>query len=651
MMRFLCAVALASTSVAIPLSSQTSQTAPAAPEATLRIDSRAVLVDVLVTDRNGAPVKGLKQNAFTVNEQGKPQTISFFEEHTSIPGPPKEMPKLPPNVFSNFSPFPDPPAVNVLLLDSLNTRMENQQVVHKQALKFLKSAKPGTRMAIFTMGLGLHFVQGFTDDPSLLLAALNNKNNNEVQPSVMIQSQSESNANANLIAMMSATASSAGGATASAASPAMISALSSFLGTNEGSRTIDRGLHSMELLQSLATFLTGFPGRKNVIWFSESFPLVVQGNVDPQLKDIFDKTMSMLAAARVAIYPVDSRGVDTASFYQADNQLPSSTSAPYQIMGVDSGPSGSPHSGSPGAQVSGLQQQDSDRAMARYTEEVVAKETGGKAVMETNGFAQVIDDITSSSADFYTLSYAPTDQKMDGSYRKIDVKVAGGHYNLTFRRGYPATDAALPGSALLTRAKEVQQLAAKNPGQVDPLMPFMDLGMPQSEQILFKVLVKPLPEKPAADASQATPPATATPAPVSSPASTSNPAPPTDSTPTTNPTPKKALPIRYKVDFAIDLSDLMFDQDADGQHKGALSLSILAYDRYGNIASRKETQATLAIKPEVWDIYKKTGLLFSTQIDVPKGQYWLRIGLYDQSSAKVGTLEIPLSSVTTVAQK
>jgi hypothetical protein len=111
------------------------------------------------------------------------------------------------------------------------------------------------------------------------------------------------------------------------------------------------------------------------------------------------------------------------------------------------------------------------------------------------------------------------------------------------------------------------------------------------------------------------------------------------------------LPIRYKVDFAIDLSDLTLDSDADGMHKGALSVSILAYDRYGNIASRKDTQASLAIKPQVWEIYKKTGLLFSSQIEVPKGQYWLRIGIYDQSSAKVGTLEIPLSSVTTVAQK
>jgi VWFA-related protein len=660
--RSMCTIALAAISLAIPLSAQTNQPAAAAPEATLHITSRAVLVDVLVTDRNGAPVKGLKQSAFTLNEQGKPQTISFFEEHTGAPpGPPKEMPKLPPNVFSNFSPFPDPPAVNLLLLDSLNTRMENQSLVHKQALKFLKSAKPGSRMAIFTMGLGLHFVQGFTDDPTLLLAALNTKTNNEVQPSVMIQSQSESNANANLVGMMSQTVSSAGGVTSSAASAGMISALSGFLGENDASRTTDRVLLTCENMQRLATFLTGFPGRKNVIWFSESFPLVTPNggsmsgsNVDPQRSGELAKTMAMLSAARVALYPVDSRGTDTASFYQADNQLPASTSAPYQIMGVDSSPNGRGGGNAPGSQVGGLQQEDTDRATARYTEEEMAKETGGKAYVGSNGFAQIIDDVTSSSADFYTLSYAPTDQKMDGTFRKIDVKVAGGHYNLSFRRGYPATDAALPGSALVTRAHEIQQLAAQNPGQVDPLIPFMDLGMPQAEQILFKVLVKPIPEPKTPIATQAPQPATAaSPSPQATAATArpTAPAPPTDPTPTTNPTPKKTLPIRYKVDFAIDLSDLTLDSDADGMHKGALSVSILAYDRYGNIASRKDTQASLAIKPQVWEIYKKTGLLFSSQIEVPKGQYWLRIGIYDQSSAKVGTLEIPLSSVTTVAQK
>ena len=634
--RSLCSIALAISLIAAPLSSQTNQPLAPAEGATLHINSSAVLVDVLVTDRDGRPVKGLKQDAFTVNEQGKPQTISYFEEHTGVQGPPKEIPKLPPNVFSNFSPFADPPAVNVLLLDSLNTRMQSQSEVHKQALKFLKSAKPGSRMAIFTMGLGLHFVQGFTDDPTLLLAALNNRKNNELQPSVMIESQAESNNNANLVAMMSSPVGGGPGGTTSAASPAMISALSNFMEENNASRTTDRVLLTMELMQKLATFLDGFPGRKNVIWFSESFPLVRQNSdgtqpgPDSQAGTAFGKTMAMLAAARVALYPVDARGADPSGFYQAQNQLPA-LSSPSQITGNG------------GAQVAGLAAEDSNRAMSRYTQEEMAKETGGKAFIGTNGMAEVIDDITSSSADFYTVSYVPTNQKMDGSYRKIEVKVAGGHYNLSYRRGYPAIDASLPGSAMTIRAQELEKLAAQNPGAVDPLMPFMDLGMPQSQQILFKVLVKPIGEVPYPEASPAAPaPDAATAAP---------PTPPTDRTPAINPAPKKGPLTRYKVDFAIDLKDLRLSQDSDGLHKGALSLSILAYDRYGNIVSRKETQATLAIKPEVWDIYQKTGLLFQTEIPIPKGQYWLRIGLFDLGSGKVGTLEVPLDSVTVVAKK
>ena len=645
--RSLCTIALALSSIAVPLGSQTSQPASPAPEATLHINSSAVLVDVLVTDRDGRPVKSLKQSDFTVSEQGKPQTISFFEEHTTAaPEKVKEIPKLPPNVFSNFSPFPEPPAVNLLLLDSLNTHTNNQSEVHRQALKFLKSAKPGSRMAIFTMGLGLHFVQGFTDDPSLLLAALNDKKNNEVQSSVMLKSMEENNAQANLVGMMSS-AQSAGAGTVPSASPEMIAALSNFFAETDGAQAADRTLLTLENLQRLATFLTGFSGRKNVIWFSESFPLTRQNIVDPQLANEFEKTMAMLASARVALYPVDSRGVDTAAFYQAGNKLPGSTSAAYQIIGVDSAPSGAGGRNAPGSQVGSLQQEDQDRATSRYTEDEMAKESGGKAFMETNGLAQVIDDITSSSGDFYTLSYVPANQKMDGSYRKIEVKVAGGHYNLSYRRGYPASDAALPGSAMTMRAQEVRKLAAQNPGAVDPLIPFMDLGMPQSQQILFKVLVKPLPQKPAPDTSQATPAASSTPAA----ATATAPTPAKDSTPTTNLASDKGPQTNYKVDFAIDLKDLPLSQDADGDHKGALSVSIFAYDRYGNIASRKETQATLGIKPEVWAIYQKTGLLFQSQIPIPKGQYWLRIGIFDQGSGKVGTLELPLDAVTTVAQK
>jgi len=568
-----------------------------APEsgATLHINSRAVLVDVIVTDSHGNPVTGLKQDAFSLADQGKAQTISYFEEHKAgEPAKAVEFPKMAPNVFTNFSPFPRPPAVTVLLLDSLNTHMENQSYVHAQAMKFLKTAKPGSRMAIFAMGLGLHFIQGFTDDPALLAAALNNKKNNEVQTSVMLKGQDESNAQANVIAMMSASM----GNGATAASAGSIAALQNFFQENDNSRTVDRDLLTMENFQRLATFLNSFPGRKNVIWFSEAFPLVIGNGFDPRLGDVAAKTMDMLAAARVAIYPVDAAGSAPLAIYQAQTNMPATMHDPVSLLD---------------AQNSSRLNEDSDRNANQTTMKMVAEATGGKAFTNGNGLAQIIGDIAASSANFYSLSYSPTDTKMDGSYRKVEVKVQGGNYKLSYRRGYIALDDNLPGSGEMLREKAIHQLAEKNPGAVDPLLPFMDLGMPQSQQILYEAKIQPVPvgDRP-------------------------------------EPGDPKSAASRYTVDFAVDAKDLRLPQGPDGLRTGALNISLIAYDRYGNVMSRKDHIVQLQIKPDVWAVYQNTGVQLHADIAVPKGQYWLRTGIYDQKSRKVGTMEIPLGSVQTL---
>jgi len=571
-----------------------------APVTNLRITSRSVLLDVVVTDKNGAPVTGLKQDAFSVTEQGKPQAISFFEEHKAAPQQqPVEIPKLPVNVFTNFSPIPLPPAVNVLLLDSLNTQMDNQSFVHTQAMKFLRGAKPGSRMAIFTMALGLHFVQGFTDDPAVLVAALNNKKNNEVQSSVMIKGQEETNAQQTVLGMMSAPAPGAGGGTVASAD--MIAALANFFQENDDSRSVDRAIVTLTNLQRLATFLNGFPGRKNVIWFTESVPWLTGGHFSPQLEVQYKKAMEMLTAARVALYPVQAAGVWTQGFYQASTTLNPTTSMPGQLIGAN------------GAQTSSLSAESSQRNMDQETLKMYARDSGGKAFVSTNGLSEVIADINSSSADFYTLSYTPANGKMDGSLRTIDVKVAGGKYDLSYRRSYYASDEDLPGAALATRAQVVQKLAAQNPGAVDPLLPFMDLGMPQTEQILYKALIKPLSEAPPS---------------------------PSDAKPTT-----KGPQKRYSVDFALDLKDLDLKLDSNGLHNGTLTLSLIVYDRYGEVASREDHLVALNIKPDVYAIFQQTGVQLHAEIRVPKGQYWLRTGVYDQASHKVGTMEVPLAAV------
>jgi len=611
---------------------------------TLSVTSRAVLVDVLVTDSSGKPISGLNQNAFTLTEDGKPQTVTFFEEHAGKPPAPAQMPQLPPNVFSNFSPFPQPDVVNVLLLDSLNTTMNSQGWVNKQALKFLKSARPGQRMAIFTMDLGLHFIQGFNDDPTVLAAALENKKNNPVQASVMLKSQSETVAEQSLIGLMNQVTPNGDGTVSPQASPQAIAALQTFITENDTSRSTDRIFLSLSNLQRLAAFLNGFPGRKNILWFAEKVPTIFAGGTsalgsvetsispdqaaaefaagvastgsantgNPALENEIKKTLAMLAAARAAIYPIDPRGAQSAQLYGADTVLPAGIAASGQLIG----PAGGASSGSNGGAyfTNSVTSENVERNNDQIAAQIVAEQSGGHAYANINGLADVIAKVSDESNHFYTLSYRPTNEEMNGVYRRIDVKVAGGHYRLSYRRGYFAEEDALPGSSLETERKEIAALAAKNTGAVDPLLPFMSLGMPLSEQILYKVRVNPVAAA--------------------------------DNQPQGQVQDKDKS--RYKVDFALDTTDLALLPEADGARKGVLNVSLILYDRYGTVVSREDHLVQLNFKPEQYEAVKQVGVQLHALLAVPKGNYWLRTGIFDRASHRVGTMEIPLAAVKPV---
>jgi len=293
----------------------------------------------------------------------------------------------------------------------------------------------------------------------------------------------------------------------------------------------------------------------------------------------------MLGAARAAIYPVDARGSSTANLYTAENNPKN----PEDMQEVGAGPG----------------REDGERNSDQIDEQILAEQSGGRAFVNTNDLSGVIDKVTSNSSHFYTLSYVPTNAKMDGGWRKIDVKVEGGKYSLSYRRGYFAVDTDLPSGV---RNKKARKLAAQNSEIIDPLLPFMDLGMPQSQQILYKIRIVPV----AAGKNE--------------------------------PAGKKDKN-RYKIDFAIDLNDLNLDLGADGLHKGTLNISLIVYDRYRNVISREDHAVDLNIKLDVYAVFQNTGLQLHAEAAVPNGNFWLRTGVYDQRSRKVGTMEIALAAV------
>lgn len=616
MKRSMFALSLASCLVTVCLPAQEN---PTGSDTTLRINSRAVLVDVIVTDKSGNPVTGLKKGAFTITERGKPQSINFFEEHRGLTSEQMEkvqLPKLPPDVFSNYSPIAAPPAVNILLLDALNTPMADQMYLRQSAKNFLKSLRPGSRLAILTLSMRLHFVEGFSDDPALLAQALGYSKGDRAEPTVLVQSQEETAAQNTVIGLMNAQVGAGPGATTSAAAAGMIQSFQQFLAETSYSQTADREYRTVQALQQLASYLAAFPGRKNLIWLSGAFPLDIFGLTDMRFTDTTQKTVNLLAAARVALYPVDVRGGWTHRLYTAENVLDPTVRTPQQMMGPPEAfaPAGADPSTLNAGQSSvtetsgafahavtaeSVASNSSNAAMDR-----VAEDTGGKAFYNGNDLTGIIQKVVSSSSDFYTLAYTPADTHMNGAFRRIDVEVPG-DYRLSYRRGYYARDEDLPGAAQGAQTRAIQQ-AANSPG-ADPLQPFMDFGLPQTGQILYKERIVPAPASPD-DA-------------------------------------EKDGKAHYKIDIAVDLKDLDLKLDSDGMHKGSLNLSLIVYDKYGQVASRRDHRVELDIKPNVWTVFEQTGLQLHADVEAPKGQYWLRTGIYDQGTQKTGTLEVPLNLV------
>ena len=176
LLRFLLAAFAAS-----PLHAQTPPTTDASKPrqtatSTIKVETRVVLLDVVVTDHKGEAIPNLRQEDFQVTEDGKPQAISAFEEHKRETSPTISLPALPPNVYTNIQPVKSGDSVNVLLIDLLNTQPWFQKGVCTQAIKYLKTVPPGTRLAIFTLNTQqLRLVRGFTTDFSGLAVALDDK--------------------------------------------------------------------------------------------------------------------------------------------------------------------------------------------------------------------------------------------------------------------------------------------------------------------------------------------------------------------------------------------------------------------------------------------------------------------------------------------
>lgn len=403
-----------------------------------RANSRLVQVDVIVLDANGEPIRGLTDRDFTVFEDGKPQQVRSFDRHeTRQVGQVQEPFHLPPHQYTNV-PVDEPRRpLTVVLFDTLNTPMLDQVAARRQLLEFLKALPAGHSTALFMLGPRLRMVQSFTGRSDVLVAAAHNVLSS---PSPLLTTETERQRNEDDLIYrerMSAPTVTGGG---SGAAPAPTDSdliagttarLRDALIQQERYEITQRVGITLRSLAELAAMLQGYPGRKNLLWLSRTFPFSFGPNpfIRSEQRDrgnfdiVLHQTTSLLSAAQVAVYPVDATGLRTHGIDLMSNGD--------GMTGVDSS------TGIPRLNA-GFARQMADESDAQATMDEIAEQTGGKAYYGTNGLKAAMQRSLDQTSAYYTIAYAPQNQNWNGKFRGITVKTGHPAATLQYRRGYYA---------------------------------------------------------------------------------------------------------------------------------------------------------------------------------------------------------------------
>jgi len=575
-------IASNSSAVASP-ASRMQQSPPPPAEGTptnpvFRTTTRLVQVDVVVTDKQGRPIPGLKQSDFVVLQDGKPQQVRVFEPHTGAASADASQaatntPKLPPNTYSNHPAAATADSWTIVLYDLLNTPTADQEYSRKQLIEMLQKAPKGQPIALYLLTNRLTMVQGFTEEADKLVKAAENL---KPSRSHVLTTEAERQHTEGQIAYANSelTESAPAGARDTPFMTEMTNVKQRQASDLESFQIADRANFTLAAFEALSRAVSGYPGRKNLIWLSTSFP--VQIEADPKMvsqpwrnatsfKSQLASAGSLLAKSRIAVYPVDVRGLQ-------GRGVDISTSATESGLYTSSANS---------ENYGGLMANQGNRATdERYTMKQVAEQTGGEAFTGTNDLKRAMQRSMEDGSTYYTLAYTPDKVDPQTVFHRIEVKVNQPDVKLAYRRGYYSSP---------QKAGSPATEAAALRGALQP-------GMPQSTMLFITARVLP----PDAE--------------------------------------NKDVRIRY----VVNPNGVTFAEMPDQQKRIVLDCIAIAYDKDGKEVGHASNTLDGTIKAAAYETVMNNGIPAQQELTLPNGAYNLRLGVMDRPSQQIGTVDVPL---------
>ncbi|MFZ0739012.1 MAG: VWA domain-containing protein [Candidatus Acidiferrales bacterium] len=368
----------------------------------LRSSSDLVRIDVEVTDRSGKPITGLREDQFTVMDDGKPQKIANFSyadiEKVETAGGEDAKPIVVPVDIEEPAAAPAiGEAVRdrrmiVLFFDLTSMETDDLIRAHDSSLKFVqKQMTPADLVAVVTFSSRLSVLANFTNDHATLEKAVA-----QIVP----------------------------GVSAGLADPLYAAAqngeedVQEYTGAaytpDETEFNVFNTDQKLAAVENLADVLGAIPGRKSVVEFTGGITQTGEEN-RTQLRAATDAANR----ADVSIYSIDARG----------------------LFALPPGGDTSTGAASGTSMFSGasVYHQTDQREDSRDTLATLSTDTGGRSFFDLGDLSDAFPKIQADNTGYYLLGYTlPPDVKRDGRWHTIRVKVAASGAHVRYRSGYYA---------------------------------------------------------------------------------------------------------------------------------------------------------------------------------------------------------------------
>jgi VWFA-related protein len=406
----------------------------------IRVQSTMVEVNVVVRDAKGKPISGLKREDFEVDDQGKPQTITSFNEEVAHPV------VAPAPAVAEVAVVPPPPPAILprylgMYFDDQNMSAGQLVYVRKAAEAYVnKNMEETDRAAVFTSSETV--TQQFTSNKQQILAALgkllSHRRGDAVPGCPLITPYqayeielffNEHNDATDLAISEAMACHTCAGA--QDCERFVETRAATVLSLNENKATDTLGV-----LGDIIRYMGKMPGQRTLIMASAGF-----FSLGERVQHAQDKMIDAAIHGGITINTLDAKGL-TAGFDPSDM----SGGNGEQMMARQSG------NGYAGMLA------DEEHEVSNDPMAAIAYGTGGKFFHDNNDLVGGVRQLAEAPEVSYVLGFSPEEIKDNGAFHNLKVKVPGQRdLSIAARPGYFALskEEAAPGAKFQKLNKEV----------------------------------------------------------------------------------------------------------------------------------------------------------------------------------------------------